>query len=108
LTSEQYAADFNEVKRLGSANSTERTAEQTEIGRFHTESPPTFLTRNLRQFAIEQELSVADSARLFALLTLTWSDAQIAGWDSKYHFNFWRPVTAIPRRGHGRQPAYGS
>ena len=95
LTSEQYAADFNEVKRLGSANSAERTAEQTEIGRFHTESPITFLSRNLRQFATEQELSVSDNARLFALLMVSWADASIAGWDSKYHFNFWRPVTAI-------------
>jgi len=95
LTSEQYAADFNEVKRLGSANSTERTAEQTETGRFHTESPVTFVSRNFRQFAIEQELSVADNARLFAILMVTWADASIAGWDSKYHFNSWRPVTAI-------------
>ncbi|HEV8130477.1 MAG TPA: vanadium-dependent haloperoxidase [Acidobacteriota bacterium] len=95
LTSEQYAADFNEVKRLGSANSTERTAEQTETGRFHTESPPTFWSRNLRQLAIERELSVADNARLFAIFMVTYADVQIAGWDSKYHYNFWRPVTAI-------------
>ena len=95
LTSEQYAADFNEVKMLGSANSTERTAEQTEIGRFHTEFPTTFWSRNLREFAIQQKLSVADNARLFAILMVTWADASIAGWDSKYHFNFWRPVTAI-------------
>lgn len=95
LTSEQYAADFNEVKRLGSANSSERTAEQTETGRFHTESPPMFWSRNLRQLAIEQELSVADNARLFAIFMVTYADVTIAGWDSKYHYNFWRPVTAI-------------
>jgi hypothetical protein len=53
------------------------------------------LTRNLRQLAVEQGLSVADNARLFAILMVTWADASIAGWDSKSHFNFWRPVTAI-------------
>jgi hypothetical protein len=95
LTSEQYAADLNEVKLRGSLNSTARTPEETVLARFNTEPPGPFYTRNFRQFADAQGLSVADNARLFAMLCVAWADVQIACWDAKYHFNFWRPITAI-------------
>src|SRR5204862_5590662 len=72
LTSEQYAADLNEVMRLGALNSVERTAEQTETARFNTEPPGPFYSRNFRQFADVQGLSVADNARLFAMLNVAW------------------------------------
>jgi hypothetical protein len=96
LTSAQYAADFNKVRQLGALNSTRRTASQTEIGRFHTEPPPVFWARNLRGVAASSPLDTAQSARLFAILYVALADSGIACWDSKYYFNSWRPVTAIP------------
>jgi hypothetical protein len=105
LTSAQYAADFEKVRELGAANSTKRTASQTEIGRFHTESPVTFLTRNLRAVAVERNLETAQSARLFAMMYVAEADAVIACWDSKYYYNFWRPVTAIAAADTDGNPA---
>lgn len=105
VSSAHYAADFNTVQSLGALNSTERTAEQTEIGRFHTENPTTFWTRNLRDFAATRALSVDKSARLFAMLYVAFADSSIACWDSKYYFNFWRPVTAITAAATDDNPA---
>ena len=95
LTSARYAEDRAMVQALGAANSTERTAEETEIGRFYTESPTTFFSHNLREFAATKNLGVAGNARLFAQVFVTAADSMIACWDSKYYFNFWRPITAI-------------
>jgi hypothetical protein len=95
LTSERFAHDFNETKRMGSATSLERSAAQTEIGRFHTENPTTFWSRNLRNFAASQNLRMVDEARLLAQLFVALGDASIGCFDSKYHYNFWRPITAI-------------
>lgn len=105
VTSAHYAADFNTVKSLGALNSIERTPQQTEIGRFHTENPTTFWTRNLRELAATRSLTIDKSARLFALLYVAFADASIACWDSKYYFNFWRPVTAIGAAGSDDNPA---
>lgn len=105
LTSAQYAADFEKVRELGSANSTKRTASQTEIGRFHTESPVTFWTRNLRAVAVERNLETMQSARYFAMLYVAMADSGIGCWDSKYYYNSWRPVTAIPAADTDDNPA---
>lgn len=105
VTSAHFAADFNTVKSLGALNSTTRTAEQTEIGRFHTENPTTFWTRNLRDFAATRALKVDQNARLFAMLYVAFADSSIACWDSKYYYNFWRPVTAIPAADSDDNPA---
>jgi hypothetical protein len=96
LTSQRYARDFETVKALGSATSTERTPEETEIGLFHTENPTLFWSRNLRNLADTRHLGIDESARLYALLFVTFGDGAIACFDSKYYYNFWRPVTAIP------------
>jgi len=95
LASKRWAKDFNETKSLGSAASTTRTADQTELARFYTEHGGPQYGRLSRDIAAAQGLSLADSARFFAQVYVTCSDAWIAGWDSKYQFNFWRPVTAI-------------
>jgi hypothetical protein len=95
LTSAHYAEDVAMVQALGSANSIERTAEETEIARFYTESPTTFFSHNLREFAATKNLGIAGNARLFAQVFVTAADSMIACWDSKYYFNFWRPITAI-------------
>jgi hypothetical protein len=94
LDSAAYAADVNETMSLGALNSTTRTSEQTEAARFHTEPPPRFWTRNLHQFSMSQP-SVAQNARLMALLWVTQSDASVGCFDSKYHYLFWRPISAI-------------
>ena len=95
LTSAQWAVDLNEVKAMGVLNGSSRTPEQTEIGRFYAEHPGAQLIRSLREFAAAQSMSVADRARLLAILHISAADALIAVFDSKYFYNFWRPVTAI-------------
>ncbi|MFO1415459.1 MAG: vanadium-dependent haloperoxidase [Burkholderiales bacterium] len=99
LASARYATDFDETKALGGTVSTARTPQQAEAARFHTEPPPTFLPRNLRKFAASQP-TLAENARLAAAVWVTLSDATIACFESKYHYNFWRPLTAIPEAGN--------
>jgi hypothetical protein len=95
LGSEQWAIDYNETKNYGALNNSLRTPEQTEIGLFYTEHTGAQYNRIFRQFAQAQNLNVADNARLFAMIYLAGADSLIAGWDSKFYFHFWRPVTAI-------------
>lgn len=95
LTSALWAEDFNEVKAYGGLNGSLRSPEQTEIGRFYQENPGAQMNRNIRLFAAAQGLKLADNARLFAQLYVTIADALITCWNSKFYFNFWRPVTAI-------------
>jgi hypothetical protein len=95
LANDDWARDYNETKLYGAADSSVRTPGQTDIGRFYAEHTGAQYSRIFRNFAAEQNLSVADDARLFAMLYLSIADSLIAGWDSKYHFAFWRPVTAI-------------
>ena len=96
LNSHKWAADFNEVKRLGSVDSVERTAEQTEIALCGAEPPLPMWNRVARSVSAERQTGLVENARLFALLNLAMVDATIAVWDSKYTYRFWRPVTAIP------------
>jgi hypothetical protein len=95
LTSKTWMRDFNEVKGLGSANGSSRTPEQTDIGRFWSDQPILQWNRAWRSISINHNLSLADNARFFAMLSVAAADVIIACWDSKYTYNFWRPVTAI-------------
>jgi hypothetical protein len=95
LGSATYAADFNEVKRLGASGSIVRSPEQEEIARFHTEPPPRFWPRNLRPF-ISDGRSLLENARLTAMVWVAQSDVTVACFESKYEYEFWRPQTAIP------------
>jgi len=95
LRSAEYAADYNEVKSLGGADSKTRAAEQSEIARFWYEPSPGVHIRLARDLAATRKLNLWDSARLFALLHLASADCLIAGYGAKYDYNFWRPVTAI-------------
>jgi len=95
LTSDTWARDYNEVKSLGPATGSKRTPEQTDIGRFWSDQPILQWNRAWRNIAITQRLSLEESARFFAMLATASADAIIACWDSKYTYNFWRPVTAI-------------
>jgi PAP2 superfamily len=94
LGSGTYADDLNEVKAWGSATSTLRSAEQTENARFHTELPNFHFPRNLAQFARSQP-SLAENARLAALIWVTMADTTLGCFESKYHFLFWRPASAV-------------
>lgn len=110
LGSARYATDLNQVKELGGAESITRTAEQTLIARFwadftYTVTPPGHWNQIARQVAADQGLSLAQAARLFALLNIAMADAGIATWDAKYAHNFWRPVTAIQRADVDDNPA---
>jgi PAP2 superfamily protein len=100
LDSQQYAADYEEVKELGAAVGSTRTADQTEIALFWadgagTETPPGHWNSIAQIIADAQANTLEENARLFALLNIAMADAAICSWDAKYTFNFWRPVTAI-------------
>jgi hypothetical protein len=98
VNSNKYTADFNEVKALGGDNITTvsaRTLEQTEIGLFWIESSPLAWNRIARSVSASRGLDLWENARLFGLLNLALADGYIASWDTKYHYSYWRPVTAI-------------
>ena len=95
LTSVEYAADYNEEKSIGDASSATRTAEQSEIARFWYEGSPFGWNRIARNVLAQRSLDQWERARLFALLNFAMADGFIAGFDAKYFYNFWRPVTAI-------------
>jgi hypothetical protein len=94
LTSEAYARDYDEVKALGAVASTTRTPEQTDMARFWTAFGPQWFGA-LRAIANASVPDIGDKARLFALVALSVADSQITVYDTKYHYNFWRPITAI-------------
>ena len=91
----EYAAAFDEVKRLGVRGSTARTADQTAYAKFWYEFSDIGWNRVARIVAVERKLGLQATARLFALVNVAMSDAYVAGWDSKFHYDFWRPTTAI-------------
>jgi PAP2 superfamily len=95
LKSEQYARDYNEVQRIGGKSSTERTAAQTEIATYWYESSPQGWSRIARVVSAQRGLDQWDTARLLALVNASIADGYIAGADTRYFYNFWRPVTAI-------------
>jgi hypothetical protein len=95
LESKEWATDFNELKEYGGKISPKRTAQQTETARFWLMAGPQAYHPFLRQLATAKQMSIADSARFMALVAIGLNDALIAVFDAKYHYNFWRPITAI-------------
>jgi hypothetical protein len=95
LESQEWATDYNELKDYGGQSSAKRTPQQTETARFWLVGPPVAYHPLVRQLVIAKQMSVVDSARFMALVTIGLNDAIIAVLDAKYHYNFWRPVTAI-------------
>ena len=90
----QYTQDYNEVKALGCALCG-RSGEQSEIALFWVENSPTGWNRVARIVADQRNLDAWDTARLLALLQMGEFDAYATTFESKYHYNFWRPVTAV-------------
>jgi hypothetical protein len=95
VDSKRYARELNEVKRLGSDDSSDRTDEQTEIALFWLENSPLQWNRIARTVAAAEHLDGWQTARLFGLLNVALADGYIATFAAKYHYRFWRPVTAI-------------
>jgi hypothetical protein len=104
LDSATYAADVNETKAFGSATSTVRTEAQTENARFATDPPARYWPRNLRRFATHSR-SLAESARLMAMIWTAQADVSIGCFDSKYFYEFWRPTSAIQLADTDSNPA---
>jgi hypothetical protein len=114
LRSPAYAAAFDEVKRLGGdgvVTPTERTPEQTEIGIYWAYdgtpslcAPPRLYNQIAVQIADQMGSEVVELARLLALVNLALADAAIAVWESKYYYEFWRPVTGIREADAGTGP----
>lgn len=95
LGSAAWARDLNEVKEFGGRTSTRRSAEQTEAARFWDYSLPAIYHGVVRSVALAPGRDLSANARLFATVAQAMDDAMIAVFDAKYHYNFWRPVTAI-------------
>jgi hypothetical protein len=114
LTSKAYAAAFHEVKRLGGdgvATPTARTPEQTEIGTYWAYdgtpslcAPPRLYNQIAMTIADRMRSDVVERARLLALLHMAMADAGIAIWESKFHYQYWRPVTGIREADAGTGP----
>jgi hypothetical protein len=105
LTTGKYARELDEVETLGSATSSARTADQTDMSRFWAEHAIAMWSRIFRQLSADERLRTADSARYFAMLYLTAADAAIGCWDDKARWSFWRPITAIREADTDGNPA---
>ncbi|MCC6410470.1 MAG: vanadium-dependent haloperoxidase [Saprospiraceae bacterium] len=97
LESADYVRDFTEVKTVGKRNSTTRSVDETNYANFWYEFSEAGWNRVARIAAVNGKLSLLKTARLFALVDMALADAYLAGWDSKFHYDFWRPYTAIRR-----------
>ena len=98
LTSNEYLKDFNEVKAAGSAAATsqQRPADRATVARFYGALSPTFLFHSVaRQLATARGDSLPENARNLALISIATNDALVASFKTKYHYQFWRPYTAI-------------
>jgi membrane-associated phospholipid phosphatase len=100
LGSRRYAEDLEQVRALGRLDSAVRTTEQTEIALFWgygpgSATPAGHWNQIAQTVASEHRNSLAENARLFALLNIALADAAIVSWDCKYTFALWRPITAI-------------
>src|SRR5712664_857916 len=95
LDSTEWATDYNELKDYGGQHSAKRTAQQTETARFWLIGAPAAYHPFVRQLVTAKQMSVIDSARFMAFVAFGLNDAFIAVLDAKYHYNFWRPITAI-------------
>jgi hypothetical protein len=95
LSADQYAYEVNEVKLVGGATSQLRNDEQSEIARHWYEASAQSWNRIARTVSEQQRLDLWENGRLFALVNIALADGYIANFESKYLYNFWRPITAI-------------
>ena len=95
LTSAEWAADYNEIKSLGGKTTKQRTARQTEDAKFWLITGPVSYYPIVRQVIAAKKMELVDSARFMALVSTAVANSFIAVFDAKYHYEFWRPITAI-------------
>jgi len=95
LNSPEYAADLDELFRMGVYSGSGRTQDQSDLALFWAGNTALYWNRIAAQISVERGLSFTENAHLFALLNVTMADAGIACWDGKYRYVFWRPITAI-------------
>lgn len=110
LDSPEYAAALQEVREFGAIDSKVRTEDQTEIAKFwscfsYTSTPAGHWFEIASRTASEKEMDLLDSLRLLALINLSMADAGIACWDTKYHYESWRPIQAIRQADQDGNPA---
>jgi len=102
-----YAKDLEEIRHLGSdgvSAPSARTPEQTGVALFWLESSPYAWNRIARTLSAANRLDLYENARLFALLNAAQADGYIASWSTKFHYGFWRPVTAIREAANDNNP----
>ena len=99
LNSPAWERDYTITRLLGAIDSTARTPQQTEIGLFWTENTAQQYARLFANLASQNQLNLHDTARFMAMLWTGYADAGIGCFNAKYHYGFWRPVTAIPAGG---------
>jgi hypothetical protein len=95
LSSDQYVKEYNEVKAYGGLADGKRSPDQTRLATFYASNYFILLHQTLRDIAAWRTDSIGDNARLLALGTLAMADSFITAWDSKSHYVYWRPITAI-------------
>lgn len=95
LTSAQYTAEFNEVKALGAATGSSRTAAQTSLAYWSAAHPVPMLYATFRQVSASKGLTMTEQARFYAMTSMTAADSLINCWAEKARWSFWRPTTAI-------------
>jgi hypothetical protein len=96
LTSHEYAKAYNEVMTVGSIDSTERPQDRANVALFYAASSPTLVfNQAVQQVAQEQWRSLSENARALAVVNIAMNDSLVASFLNKYHYNFWRPETAI-------------
>ncbi|WP_432712181.1 vanadium-dependent haloperoxidase [Pedobacter sp.] len=95
INSAEYTADYNEIKTLGCKIGSSRTEEQAEIAVFWLDNVPMSMNRVARKLIVEKNLDAWKAARLLSILHMAEADANISAFDSKFFYNFWRPITAV-------------
>ena len=96
LASHEYAKAYNEVMTVGSIDSTERPQDRANVALFYAASSPTqVFNQAVQQVAQQQGRSLSENARALALVNMAMNDSLVASFLNKYHYNFWRPETAI-------------
>ena len=104
IDSQQYADAFNEVKTYGRVDSARRTPDQTAYAVWWMEFELGSMNRLARTLVRQRQLHLWQTARLFALLHMSIADGGVATWDAKFHYNHWRPYTAIRRAADDGNP----
>jgi hypothetical protein len=95
VNSPQYTADYNEVKSLGAATNSSRTADQTQIGLFWLENSPFGWNRIARKLIAAKNMDGLETAHLLGVLHIALADANISCLEAKFYYKFWRPITAV-------------